>query len=195
LFAAGDCATVSGGVAGAAVLGHIAGEGTVKCVRNSNGSLPAIDKAAVETVRARANASLGRADGVAWKQFENETRDVVTDYVGVRRTGKGLRMALDTLRALAKQEPRLRADDLHGVMRVQESVNVRLNAEIMATASLAREETRTGSAHWRLDFPKTDDKNWRKFVIVERGADGPVVRTQSVDQPLSAAFERSAATV
>jgi adenylylsulfate reductase, subunit A len=29
LFAAGDCATVSGGIAGAAVLGHIAGEGVV----------------------------------------------------------------------------------------------------------------------------------------------------------------------
>ena len=33
LFAAGDCATVSGGIAGAAVLGHIAGEGTVQRVR------------------------------------------------------------------------------------------------------------------------------------------------------------------
>jgi succinate dehydrogenase/fumarate reductase flavoprotein subunit len=195
LFAAGDCATVSGGIAGAAVLGHIAGEGTVKCVGKSNGSLPAIDNAAIDAVRARANASLGRANGVAWKEFENNTRDVVTDYVGVRRTARGLRLALDTLRALAKQEPRLKADDLHGVMRVQESVNVRLNAEIMATASLAREETRTGSAHWRLDFPKTDDRNWRKFVIVERGAQGPAVRTLSVDQPLSAAFDRSAATV
>jgi len=195
LFAAGDCATVSGGIAGAAVLGHIAGEGTVKCVRKNTASLPEIDKAAIESVRARASASLGRKDGVAWKAFEGETRDVVTDYVGVRRTAKGLQMALDTLRALAKKEPLLKADDLHGVMRVEEAVNVRLNAEIMATASLAREETRTGSAHWRLDFPKTDDKNWRKFVIVERGAQGPSVRTLSVDQPLSAAFDRSTAAV
>ncbi len=195
LFAAGDCATVSGGIAGAAVLGHIAGEGTVKCVRAWSGSLPEIDHAAIDAVRARASASLGRANGVAWKEFENDTRDVVTDYVGVRRTAKGLQLALDTLRALAKQEPRLKADDLHGVMRVEEAINVRLNAEIMATASLAREETRTGSAHWRLDFPETDDKNWRKFVIVERGANGPSVRTLPVDQPLSAAFDRSTATV
>ncbi len=33
LFAAGDCATVSGGIAGAAVLGHIAGEGAVASMR------------------------------------------------------------------------------------------------------------------------------------------------------------------
>ena len=33
LFAAGDCATVSGGISGAAVLGHIAGEGVVQRIR------------------------------------------------------------------------------------------------------------------------------------------------------------------
>ncbi|MEO8440943.1 MAG: FAD-binding protein [Betaproteobacteria bacterium] len=195
LFAAGDCATVSGGIAGAAVLGHIAGEGVVQRMRTTSGSLPPIDAAAAQAVRVSATASLERANGVPWKQFENETRDIVTDHVGVRRTAKGLQLAIAALRALARQEPRLKADDLHGVMRVQESVNVRLNAEIMATASLAREETRTGSAHWRLDFPQTDDRAWRKFVIVERGGTGPTVRTLDVDQPLAAAFDRSAATV
>ena len=79
-------------------------------------------------------------------------------------------------------------------MRVHESKNIRLNAEIMATASLARKETRTGSAHWRLDYPHTDEKNWRKFVIVERGKDGPAVRTLSTDRPLADAFARNAVT-
>jgi succinate dehydrogenase/fumarate reductase flavoprotein subunit len=79
-------------------------------------------------------------------------------------------------------------------MRVHESKNIRLNAEIMASASLARKETRTGSAHWRLDHPQPDDSNWRKFVVVERGADGPKVRTLSTDRPLADAFDRHAAT-
>jgi succinate dehydrogenase/fumarate reductase flavoprotein subunit len=92
--------------------------------------------------------------------------------------------------ALAKREPTMKADDLHGLMRVHEAKNIRLNAEMMATASLARQETRTGSSHFRMDYPKTDDVNWRKFVIVERGANGPVTRTLSTDQPLSAAFSR-----
>jgi succinate dehydrogenase/fumarate reductase flavoprotein subunit len=64
----------------------------------------------------------------------------------------------------------------------------------MAAASLARRETRTGSAHWRLDFPVPDEQNWRKFVVVERGTDGPAVRTLSTDRPLSDAFPRAAVT-
>jgi succinate dehydrogenase/fumarate reductase flavoprotein subunit len=194
LFAAGDCATVSGGIAGAAVLGHIAGEGVVQRVRGTNGAIPEIDAKAIEAVRARAENHLERREGVSWKQFEDETRRTVTDYVGVRRTEKGLKLALRTLQAIAKQEPQLKADDLHGLMRVNESINIRLNAEIMASASLVRCETRTGSAHWRVDHPRPDDEHWRKFVIVERGRDGPAVRTLSTDRPLSDAFSRDALT-
>ena len=192
LFAAGDCATVSGGIAGAAVLGHIAGEGVVARLRTTNGALPVIEPRVIEAIRAQSAQHLGRAGGLPWKQFEDETRRTVTDYVGVRRTDKGLRLALETLRALAQREPQLAADDLHGLMRVHEAKNIRQNAEIMAAASLARCETRTGSAHWRLDYPAPDEANWRKFVVVERGADGPAVRTLSTDRPLSDAFARAA---
>lgn len=195
LFAAGDCATVSGGISGAAVLGHIAGEGVVRRVRATGGALPEINARAIETVRAQAADRLKRSDGMTWRELEDATRQTVTDYVGVRRTEKGLKLALDTLDALARREPTLRADDLHGLMRTHESRNIRMNAEIMATASLARRETRTGSAHWRLDYPETDDKNWRKFVVVERGQEGPVTRTLPTDRALSEAFARNLETV
>jgi L-aspartate oxidase len=190
LFAAGDCATVSGGIAGAAVLGHIAGEGVVARLRNDRAALPGVDAAVVDRLHAQSAAHLDRGAGMPWRQFEDETRRTVTDYAGVRRTDRGLRLAIQTLQALARREPQLKADDLHGLMRVQEAKNIRMNAEIMATASLARTETRTGSAHWRLDYPQPDEKNWRRFVIVERGADGPATKTLSTDQPLAAAFSR-----
>jgi adenylylsulfate reductase subunit A len=193
LYAAGDCATVSGGIAGAAVLGHIAGEGVVRRVRADNGALPDVPRAAVEAVRAQSQAHLANGSGTTWKAFEDETRRTVTDYVGVRRTEAGLERALQTLRELAGREPTLLAADLHGLMRVHEAKNIRLNAEIMAAASLARTETRTGSSHWRLDFPETDERNWRRFVVVERGERGPGVRTLPTDRPLSDAFTRAAA--
>jgi succinate dehydrogenase/fumarate reductase flavoprotein subunit len=195
LFAAGDCATVSGGISGAAVLGHIAGEGVVRRVRESTRALPPIPAQAVEAVRAQSQSHLERPDGMPWSQFEDEIRGTVTDYVGVRRTAAGLRRALDTLQGLAGREPALAAGDLHGLMRVHEAKNVRMNAEIMATASLARKETRTGSAHWRLDYPETDERNWRRFVIVERGRQGPAVRTLPTDRPLADAFGRRAAAL
>jgi adenylylsulfate reductase subunit A len=195
LYAAGDCATVSGGISGAAVLGHIAGEGVVQRARSANGALPDIDRRAVEAIRAQADSHLGCVDGMTWQQFEDETRQIVTDFVGVRRSEAGLKLALQALDALARREPSLMAADLHGLMRVHEAKNIRMNAGIMATASLARTETRTGSSHRRLDFPQTDEANWRRFVVVQHGESGPEVRTLSTEQPLAAAFARSAATV
>jgi adenylylsulfate reductase subunit A len=194
LYAAGDCATVSGGISGAAVLGHIAGEAVVRRARSANGALPDIDRRAVEAIRAQADSHLRRRDGMTWQQFEDETRETVTDFVGVRRSEAGLKRALQTLDALARREPSLMAADLHGLMRVHEAKNIRMNAGIMATASLARTETRTGSSHRRLDFPQTDEANWRRFVVVNRGEQGPEVRTLSTEQPLADAFTRSAAT-
>jgi adenylylsulfate reductase subunit A len=191
LFAAGDCATVSGGIAGAAVLGHIAGEGTVRRIAATPGTLPPVDMDAASSLRAEAQAALERSDGMSWKALEDCTRQTVTDYVGVRRNEKGLRLALEALKALARHEPTLRAHDLHGLMRVHEAKNIRLNAELMATASLARNETRTGSSHCRLDYPQTDDVNWRKFVIVSRSENGPAVRTLPTERPLADAFARA----
>ena len=191
LFAAGDCATVSGGIAGAAVLGHIAGEGAVERIRASQGALPEIDWQDADTIRRRAEASMHRPDGLPWKTFEDEIRQTVTDYVGVRRSKKGLDLALETLMALAKREDELAADDLHGMMRVQEARSIRLNAEIMTNAASARTETRTRSAHRRIDFPESDNENWLKFVVVEKGQDGsPSIRTVDASSPLSSSFAR-----
>src|SRR5262249_15629021 len=58
LFAAGDCATVSGGISGAAVLGHIAGEGAVRRVRTAAQALPAIPQQAMEEARSQSMAHL-----------------------------------------------------------------------------------------------------------------------------------------
>jgi len=190
LFAAGDCASVSGGIAGASVLGHIAGEGVAAHLGKPQSARPAIDMEAANAIRAEAVSHLDRDDGVPWKEFEKETRQTVSDYVGVRRNEKGLQLALRTLAALAAKEPTLKADDLHGLMRVHESKSIRMSAELMAHASLARHETRTRSSHRRLDYPETDDAHWRKFVLVKRGDDGPTVDTLSCDEPLAAAFAR-----
>jgi succinate dehydrogenase/fumarate reductase flavoprotein subunit len=190
LFAAGDCASVSGGIAGASVLGHIAGEGVAAHLKTPPTSRPDVDMDAANAIRAEATAHLGREEGVGWREFESETRQTVSDYVGVRRNDKGLKLALRSLAALAAKEPTLKADDLHGLMRVHESKSIRMSAEIMARASLARHETRTRSSHRRLDFPESDDAHWRKFVLVKRGEDGPDVDTLSCDEPLAAAFAR-----
>ena len=192
LFAAGDCASVSGGIAGAAVLGHIAGEGVAALLAACGGARPQIDMDAANAVResALAHMTVDEQQGVSWKAYEGAVRRTVSDYIGVRRNERGLKLALDTLRALARRDPDLRADDLHGLMRVHEATSIRLSAELMATAALARTETRTGSSHRRVDYPETDDVHWRKFVLVHKGAAGPDVVTLEASEPLAAAFSR-----
>ena len=193
LFAAGDCASVSGGIAGASVVGHIAGEGVASFLGNGAGARPDIDISLADAVRSRAMAHMQveQAQRLSWKAHEDRVRRTVTDYVGVRRNDKGLRLALQTLRALAADEHRLKADDLHELMRVHESTSIRLNAELMAASALARKETRTGSSHRRLDFPDADDENWRRFVVVTNGGDRPRVDTVPASEPLAAAFARN----
>lgn len=194
LFSAGDCATVSGGISGAAVLGHIAGEGAARSIAARSNVLPEIDMRLADDIREETMKHLDLKSGIEWKEFEDQTRQTVTDYAGFRRTEKSLKLAVQTLGALAKKEPTLKADDLHGLMRIRESRNIRLNAELMAHASLTRQETRTGTSHWRLDYPESDEENWRKFVIVERGGEGPDIRTLDADRPLSDAFSRRTRT-
>jgi succinate dehydrogenase/fumarate reductase flavoprotein subunit len=189
LFSAGDSATVSGGIAGAATLGHIAGESIVQYVKEG-ATLPDVDPGELEGLIAEATVHLRQPGGPAWQAFENRIRHTVTDYAGVRRTEKGLRHALDTLRMLRREETALGAAHHHALMRVHEARNIRLNAELLAEAALERKESRTGSAHHRMDFPGTDDEHWRSFVLVDRTAEGPGVSTLSAQVPLSTAFAR-----
>jgi adenylylsulfate reductase, subunit A len=196
LFAAGDCSTCGGGVSGAAVLGYIAGQGAVERIRKDKGAaLPEIDQDAADAIRASSGSHLQQPDGIPWREFEAEVQRTVSDYAGVRRTEKGLKLALETLSILEKKEPTLKADDMHGLMRVNESQNIRLNSELMATTSLARQETRTGTVHNRLDYPDSDDSNWRKFIVVEQGDEGPNLSTLDADRPLSDAFTREQSAV
>jgi succinate dehydrogenase/fumarate reductase flavoprotein subunit len=192
LFSAGDSATVSGGIAGAATLGLLAGEGMVRRVKE-RAALPELDPAEVRALVAEGAAPMERGDGASWRAYEDEMRAAVTDHVGVRRTETGLRRGLAALQALRDRDDRLGALNPHALMRAHEARNIRQNAELMAHAALARQETRTGSAHRRLDFPETNEEEWNVFVLLERAEDGPSIRTSPSREPLASSFARSAA--
>lgn len=173
LFAAGDCSIVSGGIAGAAAMGAVAGRGAAS--NATAAARPALlpDDLVSEAV-ARIRAPLAVRSGKRWRSFEDTIRATVTDYVGVRRTEGGLRKALTVLGELHAQEAELEADEHHALMRTHEATNIRLAVELMTRAALERRESRSAAAHRRLDFPDTDDEKWRKLIVLRRGVDGQV---------------------
>ncbi|HUY50847.1 MAG TPA: FAD-binding protein [Streptosporangiaceae bacterium] len=171
LFAAGDCSMVSGGIAGAAAMGAIAGRGACEYAKASAGGEP--DPGWVSSVVERLTEPLEMPSGPVWRTLEDHIRDIVTDYVGVRRTAHGLRTALAALDELSGLESTLAADGFHSLMRTHEARSIRLAVHIMAQAALDREESRSGAAHRRLDYPETKPE-WQKLIVVYREDDGRI---------------------
>jgi succinate dehydrogenase/fumarate reductase flavoprotein subunit len=170
LYAAGDCSIVSGGIAGAAALGAITGRAAAQRA-NRRTKLPDVDQATIDLARDRVTAPLRRDGGLDWRDFEDEIRSLVTDYLGFTREEAGMQRALRGLLELRDREPLLAAHNWHALMRTHESANIRLCAELLARAALDRKESRSGAAHRRVDFPDTDEA-WRKLIVLQQDDHG-----------------------
>ena len=65
----------------------------------------------------------------------------------------------------------LKAKDVRTLIRAREAQTMMLSAEMTLRASLMRKETR-GSIFYREDYKTPDNKNWLKWIVVEKGRDG-----------------------
>ena len=180
LFGAGDCSMVSGGISAAAAMGAIAGRGAVERVRATE-TEPELDEASLTRALARMERPLIAPTGGLWSDLEGSVRDVVTDYVGMRRTDAGMRHAQQVLARLRDDEDQLSASSFHELMRTLESTSIRLAAELMTEAALHRTESRSGAAHRRLDHPETDDLGWKKAIVLSTDGGG-ALRTEYLSE-------------
>ena len=185
LFGAGDCSMVSGGISAAAAMGAIAGRGAVDRIR-ATPTEPEPDDDSLADSLERMAEPLEVEVGGSWRDLEGTVRDLVTDYVGMRRTEPGLRRAHEVLLELQQQEAGLRATSFHELMRTLEAKNIRLAAELMTMAAAHRTESRSGAAHRRLDFPATDDTVWRKAIVLSRDPSTGVDVDYLVERPTPA---------
>ncbi|QYK59796.1 L-aspartate oxidase [Paenibacillus sp. S25] len=91
----------------------------------------------------------------------HKLQEAMVRYAGVRRHGEGLQAALDELQG---QMP-----IFEGVIAGREEIefaNLLTCALLVTDGALLREESR--GAHYREDFPETDDSVWRKHVQQRR---------------------------
>lgn len=177
LFAAGECtAGVQGanrlannGLAEALVFGVIAGENASKYA--SEAKMPTYDETSLEQKLIELREVFS-SDGVSPRSIMTGIQGMMTRHVGVIKDRKGLESAIDLLQEYSaykmnadfntRWSPKL----IHGI-----SVrNMIYLGQSIAMAALERKESR--GAHYRLDYPDTDDIHWKVNIIVTMDIEG-----------------------
>jgi fumarate reductase (CoM/CoB) subunit A len=201
LFAAGETGGgIHGGnriggsaLAASMVFGRRAGRQAAQIVNDAPVTVPKLGEDVIPAAERDWLADLlERAEGPYQGDVRMHCRMLAHEKLGPIRDAGTLREALaeyeriETEDALsmrlsdeARETGKNRGEELESALSVR---NLALLGRILATAALAREESR--GAHYRLDFPDTDDANWRKVTRIHRGADGRIeFSTDPVKEP------------
>jgi len=188
LFAAGEAACWDmhgfnrlGGnsVAETVVAGMIVGEFIADFVASPKGEIDvptALIREAVESERAKLDALRNARGAERADAIKIEMQQIMTDRVGIFRTGQDLELAVHGLQELLLRSRNIglrhRVDgpnpELVTAYRTQKMLKVAL---CIAAGALARNESR--GAHFREDFPRRDDATWlrRTLATWEKPAD------------------------
>lgn len=172
LFAAGTVRNLETGVylggwhlGTTAVTGYIAGESAVEYIK-SHKPLK-VDENEVKFYKKRVYAPLGKA-GISPKEVLSEIQKAFFPYdVTILKTESGLKRALSKIEIIRDELlPQMVASDTHYLMKLKEVQGIALVTELFLRSSLMRTESRAG--HYREDYPKRDDKNWLKWIIINK---------------------------
>jgi fumarate reductase (CoM/CoB) subunit A len=185
LWAAGETAGgIHGGnrIGGSAlsaslVFGRRAGKAASAAARASTAA-PA--KVAIpEADRAWLSGLLDRTEGPLQGDVRRRCRMLAHENLGSIRDAERCAAALGEYERIAREDvPEMRLSDeartsaKAGSLELESALSVRnlaLLGRLLATAALNREESR--GAHYRLDFPETDEANWRRVTRLEPAAD------------------------
>ncbi len=180
LYAAGDAlgsymagaiyTQVGSSLAGSAVQGAVAAEAAAEYCRDLR--MPEIPQAEIDRIGGEILAPLKRDAGYGPGWVTRTLQGVmIPNFVLYIKKESILRAALAYVEELRDHHvPMLRAADMHELRLAHETANMIVNAEMKLRASLLRKESRC--SHYRLDYPKVDDDNWRAWINIRRGADG-----------------------
>jgi succinate dehydrogenase / fumarate reductase, flavoprotein subunit len=181
LFAVGECASASfhgfnrlgtNSILELITMGKFVGDRVIEYLKNET-SLPPEAESNTTFSRFASYLDAKREDNIG--KIRKSMRSLMTDKVGVFRTGEGISQAVEDLKALKARadETRLNCGDLkmnQELVQRWELDNLLSVAMIIATAALAREESR--GAHYRDDFPERSDAfNYHTLTSMEQFGD------------------------
>lgn len=100
------------------------------------------------------------------KELKRRIGEVVWEHCGLLKTDEGINTGLKELDKIRKENlPKLYARNPIRLRDAVEVINMVLVSEAVMRSALARTETR--GTHKRIDYPRRDDKNWLKNVLVK----------------------------
>lgn len=160
LYAAGECAAL--GVHGANRLasnslldGLVFGRRAALAASAEAKELGKID------VTKELEHPLSEIKGVELQQSKLMVKSVMWEDVGIVRSKETLTRAAQKIEEIEK-----RLDYIPFTKEEIELKNLSLVAKLITNAALDRKESR--GAHFRQDFPKMDDKNWKRHLVYKK---------------------------
>ncbi|MCG8434478.1 MAG: hypothetical protein MJA83_10640, partial [Gammaproteobacteria bacterium] len=182
LYASGESATGTHGsnrlsgnaIASAFALG--ARSGKYAAIYGADAEMGDVDPADTAAEVARIE-SFKRDEGLDPAELHEEIKDIAWESIGVVRNEHGLAAGVERFREIRREKvPKLRADDLRGLIKSLECSNLSWVGEMVAACALERRESR--GQHTRDDYPERDDKNCLNWISVEKDGEGvkPVIR-------------------
>jgi succinate dehydrogenase/fumarate reductase flavoprotein subunit len=138
-----------------------------------------IDVAQVEAQFNRTFAPLMREEGYTAKEIIQAVQAVIAPVENsIYMSGQRIDVALKKVEAIKEMVKEMKADDYHYLLSCHEAEAMVISAEMFFKASKMREETRG----WfrREDFPKSDNENWLKWIVIKNQDDNMVFSTEDV---------------
>jgi succinate dehydrogenase/fumarate reductase flavoprotein subunit len=134
-----------------------------------------VDPAEASASAEDARRMLAREDGIRPHVWRSRLREAMWENAGVYRSGSSLRAAmhvLDELEGGLASQALSQRSRRHNT-ELSEAIENRfllVTARCVVEAALRRDESR--GAHYRDDFPATNDREWLLHLAVRRGAAG-----------------------
>ncbi len=110
----------------------------------------------------RARPNKDASPKINFGEIKKSLQELMEEKAGIIRCGKSLKEALEKLEEWDKI--------LEVPLSSQEEFELRnmvTVARLITASALRREESR--GAHFRSDFPATDDKKWKRHIVTKRG--------------------------
>ena len=152
------------GFSGAMGCGYMAANHAADDVREAAQGV--LDDAVIEAHKAKDMAPLENTEPTAlsYMEFEGPIRQVMDYYAGFRRNMPGMKLALERLELIETYKDKVKAKNLHDLMRLHEGFDLLKLSKIHLDACLQRKET--GRGMYKLsDYPNLDPSLANGLVV------------------------------